>query len=151
MEEYIICICVFVTFLCPKQAALWSSHTSHTYLYQQKLPPCLVTSRNQPLCRPRPPKPANTVFSELSSLLLINHELPDLSELFHPGAQKPSQDEWGKTLDNKEAATALEKNLSQALVDLHPWALAAQTPTHDFLESHFLEEQLKLIKQMATT
>ncbi|KAJ8782001.1 hypothetical protein J1605_010514 [Eschrichtius robustus] len=66
-------------------------------------------------------------------------------------AQKPSQDEWGKTLDNKEAATALEKNLSQALVDLHPWALAAQTPTHDFLESRFLEEQLKLIKQMATT
>ncbi|TKC44841.1 hypothetical protein EI555_020609 [Monodon monoceros] len=75
---------------------------------------------------------------------------------YHPasslvGAQKPSQDEWGKTLDNKEAATALEKNLSQALVDLHPWALAAQTPTRDFLESRFLEEQLKLIKQMATT
>ncbi|TKC36220.1 hypothetical protein EI555_015859 [Monodon monoceros] len=32
--------------------------------------------------------------------------------------QKPSQDEWGKTLDAKEAATALEKNLSQALEDL---------------------------------
>eukprot|EP00069_Balaena_mysticetus_P018404 bmy_11314T0 len=52
---------------------------------------------------------------------------------------------------NGEAATALEKNLSQALVDLHPWALAAQTPTRDFLETRFLEEQLKLIKQMATT
>ena len=32
--------------------------------------------------------------------------------------QKPSQDECGKTLDAKEAATAPEKNLSQALEDL---------------------------------
>nr|XP_019804948.1 ferritin light chain-like [Tursiops truncatus] len=82
--------------------------------------------------------------------------LEDVGQFFaestiEKGAQKPSQNEWGKTLDNKEAATALEKNLSQALVDLHPWALAAQTPTRDFLESRFLEEQLKLIKQMATT
>nr|KAF6268617.1 hypothetical protein mMyoMyo1_005355 [Myotis myotis] len=33
--------------------------------------------------------------------------------------QKPSQDEWGKTQDAMEAALALEKNLNQALLDLH--------------------------------
>ncbi|XP_027632264.1 ferritin light chain-like [Tupaia chinensis] len=33
--------------------------------------------------------------------------------------QKPSQDEWGKTLDAMEAALALEKTLNQALLDLH--------------------------------
>ncbi|TEA10333.1 hypothetical protein DBR06_SOUSAS3710126, partial [Sousa chinensis] len=33
--------------------------------------------------------------------------------------QKLSQDELGKTLDVKEPAMAMEKNLSQALEDLH--------------------------------
>ena len=44
--------------------------------------------------------------------------------------QKPSQDEWGKTQDAMEAALLLEKNLSQALLDLHGLASArAETPT----------------------
>ncbi|EHB12280.1 Ferritin light chain 1 [Heterocephalus glaber] len=38
--------------------------------------------------------------------------------LFQDG-QKHSEDEWGKTLDAVEAALALEKNLNQALLDLH--------------------------------
>ena len=66
--------------------------------------------------------------------------------------QKPSQDEWGKTQDAMEVATLMEKNLSQALAD--PQALgSAGADTHpcDFLESRFLQEQLKLIKKMATT
>ncbi|TKC43290.1 hypothetical protein EI555_014766, partial [Monodon monoceros] len=100
-------------------------------------------------------------FSELSSLMPINHELPDLSKLFHgdrgchqpPGLrasvvghfshrlveenpkgaecntssgltlfqdlQKPSQDEWGKTQAAREATVLMEKNLTQALLDLH--------------------------------
>ena len=61
--------------------------------------------------------------------------------------QKPSRDEWDKTLDNKEAATALEKNLSQAFLDL-PALGSARADLHacGFLESGFLEEQLKIIK-----
>lgn len=35
---------VFVTFLGPKQAVLWNTHSSGTYLDQQKLPPCLLPS-----------------------------------------------------------------------------------------------------------
>ena len=44
--------------------------------------------------------------------------------------QKPSQDEWGKTQDTVEAALLVEKNLNQALLDLHGLASArAETPT----------------------
>ncbi|KAL1775861.1 ferritin light chain 1 [Sigmodon hispidus] len=63
--------------------------------------------------------------------------------------QKPSQNEWGKTLEAMEAALALEKNLHQALLDLHSLG-SAHTDPHlcDFLENHFLDEEVKLIKKM---
>ncbi|EPY89138.1 ferritin light chain [Camelus ferus] len=63
--------------------------------------------------------------------------------------QKPSQDEWGKTQDAMEAAIALEKNLNQALLDLHALGSARADPhLCDFLENHFLDEEVKLIKKM---
>nr|XP_045376480.1 ferritin light chain-like [Camelus bactrianus] len=65
------------------------------------------------------------------------------------GMQKPSQDEWGKTQDAMEAAIVLEKNLNQALLDLHALG-SARTDPHlcDFLENHFLDEEVKLIKMI---
>ncbi|KAF5915627.1 hypothetical protein HPG69_015247 [Diceros bicornis minor] len=63
--------------------------------------------------------------------------------------QKPSQDEWGKTLEAMEAAMVLEKNLNQALLDLH--ALGSTHPDPhlcDFLENHFLDKEVKPIKKM---
>ncbi|XP_045720346.3 ferritin light chain-like [Mirounga angustirostris] len=63
--------------------------------------------------------------------------------------QKPSQDEWGKTLDAMEAALVLEKSLNQALLDLHALGSARADPhLCDFLENHFLDEEVKLIKKM---
>ena len=63
--------------------------------------------------------------------------------------QKPSQDEWGKTQDAMEAALLVEKNLNQALLDLHGLASAHGDPhICDFLENHFLDEKVKLIKKM---
>nr|KAF6268619.1 hypothetical protein mMyoMyo1_005355 [Myotis myotis] len=48
--------------------------------------------------------------------------------------QKPSQDEWGKT---------------QALLDLHALGSTRVDPhLCDFLENHFLDEEVKLIKKM---
>ncbi|CAO2606744.1 Ferritin light chain 1 [Lemmus lemmus] len=63
--------------------------------------------------------------------------------------QKPSQDEWGKTQEAMEAALALEKNLNQALLDLHSLG-SARTDPHlcDFLENHFLDEEVKVIKKI---
>ncbi|KAJ1064435.1 hypothetical protein K5549_015530 [Capra hircus] len=53
--------------------------------------------------------------------------------------QKPSQDEG--------AAFLVEKNLNQALLDLHGLASARRDPhICDFLENHFLDEEVKLIK-----
>ncbi|XP_059948022.1 ferritin light chain-like [Mesoplodon densirostris] len=67
-------------------------------------------------------------------------------------AQKPPQDEWGKTQDAREAAILMEKSLNQVLLDLHDLHSArADPPLCDFLESGFLEEQVKLIQKMATT
>uniref|UniRef100_A0A8C6QZL3 Ferritin n=1 Tax=Nannospalax galili TaxID=1026970 RepID=A0A8C6QZL3_NANGA len=63
--------------------------------------------------------------------------------LFHD-VQKP-----GKTQEAMEAALALEKNLNQALLDLHALG-SSHTDSHlcDFLENHFLDEEVKLIKKM---
>ncbi|KAK7806117.1 hypothetical protein U0070_008428 [Myodes glareolus] len=48
-----------------------------------------------------------------------------------------------------EAALALEKNLIQALLDI-PSLGSARTDPHlcDFLENHFLDEEVKDIKKM---
>uniref|UniRef100_A0A2K6QH71 Ferritin n=1 Tax=Rhinopithecus roxellana TaxID=61622 RepID=A0A2K6QH71_RHIRO len=57
--------------------------------------------------------------------------------------KKPAEDEWSKTPDAMKAAMALEKKLNQALGSAH-------TDPHlcDFLETHFLDEEAKLIRKM---
>ncbi|KAF4020019.1 hypothetical protein G4228_011803 [Cervus hanglu yarkandensis] len=63
--------------------------------------------------------------------------------------QQPSQDEWGETQDAMEATLLLEKNLNQALLDLHGLASARGDPhICDLLENYALDEEVKLIKKM---
>ncbi|XP_029096769.1 ferritin light chain-like [Monodon monoceros] len=83
--------------------------------------------------------------------LLKMQNQPSSRALFQD-AQKPSQKEWNKTQDAMEAAILMEKNLNQALLDPHALG-CARTDPHlcDFLESRFLDEQVKLIQKMATT
>ncbi|XP_040489902.1 ferritin light chain-like [Ursus maritimus] len=70
------------------------------------------------------------------------------SSLFQD-VQKPSHDKWGKALDAMETAVVLEKNLNEALLDLHALgSTRADAHLCDFLESHFLGEQVKVIKKM---
>ena len=46
-----------------------------------------------------------------------------------------------------EATTALEKNLNEAILNLHALCYAHTDPNLcDFLEGHFLDEQVTLIK-----
>ncbi|XP_029811296.1 ferritin light chain-like [Suricata suricatta] len=63
--------------------------------------------------------------------------------------QKPTQDEWVNTLDAMEAALLLEKGLKKDLLELHALG-SALTDLHlcDFLENHFLDEEVKLIKKI---
>lgn len=62
---------------------------------------------------------------------------------------KPCQDEWGKSQNAVEAAILMEKNLNQAILDLHALGFAhTDSQLSDFLENCFLDEQVKLIQKM---
>jgi ferritin heavy chain len=64
--------------------------------------------------------------------------------------QKPEKDSWGSGLEAMEAALALEKFNNQSLIDLHATA-SHNNDAHmcDFLEDHYLKEQVKSIKEMS--
>jgi len=63
---------------------------------------------------------------------------------------KPEKDEWGTSLDAIQAALALEKQVNVALLDLHKVAIT-HNDNHmtNFLENHYLNEQVESIKQLA--
>uniref|UniRef100_A0A3Q2X0Z7 Ferritin n=1 Tax=Haplochromis burtoni TaxID=8153 RepID=A0A3Q2X0Z7_HAPBU len=62
---------------------------------------------------------------------------------------KPERDEWGSGLEAMQCALQLEKNVNQALLDLHKLASQHNDPhLCDFLESHYLDEQVKSIKKL---
>lgn len=57
-----------------------------------------------------------------------------------------------KALDAMEATLVLEKNWNQAFLELHALSSACADPhLSDFLENHFLGEEVKHIKEMGTT
>ncbi|KAM4848263.1 ferritin light chain-like [Urocitellus parryii] len=63
--------------------------------------------------------------------------------------QKLTQIEWHDCLEAMEAALILEKNRNEALLDLHALGLANTDPQLCFfLESHFLAQEVQLIKKM---
>ena len=63
---------------------------------------------------------------------------------------KPAKDEWGSPLEAIEAALDLEKEVNQSILDMHGVA-STRTDPHlcDFLETHFLTEQVEAIKELA--
>ncbi|XP_067408407.1 ferritin light chain [Emydura macquarii macquarii] len=63
--------------------------------------------------------------------------------------QKPEQDEWGNGAAAMAFALKLEKSINQALLDLHQVATSHKDPHMcDFLETHYLDEQVKLLKKL---
>ncbi|XP_074875390.1 ferritin, higher subunit-like [Buteo buteo] len=63
--------------------------------------------------------------------------------------KKPERDAWGSALEALEAALQLEKSVNQALLDLHRLAAEKGDPhLCDFLESHYLDEQVRAIKAL---
>jgi len=63
--------------------------------------------------------------------------------------KKPERDEWGTGLEAMQAALALEKQVNQALLDLHATAGANNDAQMcDFIETHYLTEQVEAIKQL---
>ncbi|KAF7494524.1 Soma ferritin [Sarcoptes scabiei] len=70
---------------------------------------------------------------------ILLHEIP-----------KPPKQEWSSGLEAMEAALELEKTVNQSLLDLHSLA-NKNGDVHfcDFLETHYLNEQVEAIKQLA--
>jgi len=63
--------------------------------------------------------------------------------------KKPERDEWGTGLEAMQVALSLEKSVNQSLLDLHKLCASHDdAQMADFLESEFLEEQVKAIKEI---
>ncbi|MCJ8738919.1 hypothetical protein PDJAM_G00041120 [Pangasius djambal] len=69
--------------------------------------------------------------------------------IFLQDIKKPERDEWGSGLEAMQCALQLEKTVNQALLDLHKLATDKGDPhLCDFLESHYLNEQVEAIKKL---
>ncbi|XP_074597479.1 soma ferritin-like [Brevipalpus obovatus] len=63
--------------------------------------------------------------------------------------KKPLRDSWDSGLHAMEAALELEKTVNQSLLDLHTLASThSDAQFCDFIESHFLTEQVEAIKEI---
>lgn len=63
---------------------------------------------------------------------------------------KPEKESWGSGLDAMQSALAMEKTVNQCLLDLHKLAESNGDPhMADWLESEFLDEQVKSIKEIS--
>ncbi|EDO32257.1 predicted protein [Nematostella vectensis] len=64
--------------------------------------------------------------------------------------KRPERDDWGCGQDAIQAALDLEKHVNQALHDLHKVAEKhGDSQMQDWLESHYLTEQVEAIKELA--
>uniref|UniRef100_A0A8C5Q0L5 Ferritin n=1 Tax=Leptobrachium leishanense TaxID=445787 RepID=A0A8C5Q0L5_9ANUR len=69
--------------------------------------------------------------------------------IFLHDVRKPERDEWGNGLEALDCALQLEKNVNQSLLDLHKLSTDRNDPhLCDFLESHYLDEQVKSMKEL---
>ncbi|KAM9457491.1 ferritin, middle subunit-like [Clarias gariepinus] len=69
--------------------------------------------------------------------------------IFLQDIKKPERDEWGNGLEAMQCALELEKKVNQALLDLHKLATDKGDPhLCDFLETHYLNEQVETIKKL---
>ncbi|XP_058627796.1 ferritin, middle subunit-like [Onychostoma macrolepis] len=63
--------------------------------------------------------------------------------------KKPDRDVWDNGLTAMQSALQVEKNVNQALLDLHKVASQKGDPhLCDFLETHYLDEQVEAIKKI---
>jgi len=63
---------------------------------------------------------------------------------------KPIKQDWSSGLEAMEAALELEKTVNQSLLDLHAVATSHNDPQFaDFLETHYLTEQVEAIKKLS--
>ncbi|XP_004411286.1 PREDICTED: ferritin heavy chain-like [Odobenus rosmarus divergens] len=69
--------------------------------------------------------------------------------IFLQDIKKPDRDDWENGLNAMECALHLEKSVNQSLLELHKLA-TDKSDRHlcDFIETHYLNEQVKSIKEL---
>ncbi|XP_012666067.1 ferritin heavy chain [Otolemur garnettii] len=69
--------------------------------------------------------------------------------IFLQDIKKPDCDDWESGLNAMECALHLEKSVNQSLLELHKLATDKNDPhLCDFIETHYLHEQVKSIKEL---
>uniref|UniRef100_A0A8C2V1N4 Ferritin n=1 Tax=Chinchilla lanigera TaxID=34839 RepID=A0A8C2V1N4_CHILA len=69
--------------------------------------------------------------------------------IFLQDIKKPERDDWENGLNAMECALHLEKSVNQSLLELHKLATDKNDPhLCDFIETHYLDEQVKAIKEL---
>ncbi|KAM4868855.1 ferritin heavy chain [Urocitellus parryii] len=69
--------------------------------------------------------------------------------IFLQDVKKPDRDDWESGLNAMECALHLEKSVNQSLLELHKLATDKNDPhLCDFIETHYLNEQVKSIKEL---
>ncbi|KAM5338337.1 ferritin heavy chain-like [Glossophaga mutica] len=70
-------------------------------------------------------------------------------QIFLQDIKKPERDDWENGLNAMECALHLGKGVNQSLLDLHKLATEKNGPhLCDFIETHYLDEQVKSIKEL---
>ncbi|XP_034045822.1 ferritin, middle subunit [Thalassophryne amazonica] len=80
---------------------------------------------------------------------LLSFQTKRGGRIFLQDVKKPERDEWGSGLEAMQCALQLEKNIYEALLNLHKLASEHADPhLCDFLETHYLNEQVEAIKKL---
>ena len=82
--------------------------------------------------------------------ILIKFQNQRGGRVVYQDVKKPEKDAWGSIQDAMQSALDLEKHVNQALLDLHGIAGGKNDAQMcDFIENHFLTEQVEAIKEIA--
>eukprot|EP00069_Balaena_mysticetus_P002416 bmy_04145T0 len=69
--------------------------------------------------------------------------------IFRQDIKKPDHDDWENGLNAMECVLHLEKSVNQSLLELQKLATDRNDPNLcDFIETHYLNEQVKSIKEL---
>ncbi|EGW08654.1 Ferritin heavy chain [Cricetulus griseus] len=69
--------------------------------------------------------------------------------IFLQDIKKPDRDDWESRLNALECALHLEKSVNQSVLELHRLVTDKNDPhLCDFIETHYLNEQVKSIKEL---
>ncbi|CAD7687944.1 unnamed protein product [Nyctereutes procyonoides] len=103
----------------------------------QKLPPGGLRGHHQPQDQP----------GALRILCLLVHV--GGGRIFFQERKSPDRDDWQNRLNAMECALHLEKSVNPSLLELHKLATDKNDPhLCDFIETHYLNEQVKSIKEL---